>query len=189
MADTRNVHIPLGSGLIYYKEFSGSIPDDETIETEANQLGKIEGGAQIEYKSTFKTFKDDLGTISRTELTEEEATLKASLIAWSMADMEVYAATARVDTKTKTGHRIIKIGGLSNNTGKSYIFRFVHKDSKYGDVRVSIVGKQSDGFTLDYKVDDAGKMELNVQAESMDNEGTLVLYDETLTTTATSSGS
>lgn len=178
---TKNTkYIPLGSGQLYYQEFTGTIPADTTLETETNRLGYIEGGAQVTYKTTYKTFKDDLGLVSRTELTAEEASLKCDLIAWSMHDFPVFAGTASVDETTESGKRIVKIGGLGNDSKKSYVFRFLHKDAKYGDVRVTIVGKQTAGFTLSYKTDDAGKMALEVTAEAQDAKGTLVQYAETI---------
>ena len=175
------LYIPVGSGHIYSTEFTGTIPADNVIETEANRLGYIEGGGSIEYAPTVQTFKDDLGLISRNKLTAEEATFKGELIAWSSADFSKFASTARVTTSE--GHRIVKIGGLSNDDGTRYLFRFVHKDEKYGDVRLTVVGTQSGGFTLTYKSDEASKMALEIKAEPSDNEGTLILYDETLPTT------
>lgn len=177
---TNKSYIPLGSGHLYFTEFTGTIPDDQTIETEAKRLGYIEGGAEVEYKTTFKTFKDDLGLVSRTELTEEEATLKATLIAWSMHNFQVFAGTASVDETTQSGKRVVKIGGIGNDSKKSYVFRFVHPDAKYGDVRITIVGKQTAGFKLAYKKDAAGSMDLEVTAEAQDSKGTLLQYQETL---------
>lgn len=175
MAD-KNIHIPIGSGHIYHIAFTGAIPADSVIETPDNRIGYVEKGAEVNYKPTFKTFKDDLGLIQRTALTAEEATLKASLIAWSMSDFNVFASTARV-TESQ-GHRTIKIGGIGNADGKIHLFRFVHPDAKYGDVRLTIVGTQSGGFTLDYKPDDAGNMGLEITAQPSDAEGTLILLDE-----------
>ena len=37
--------IVLGSGYLYVAEFSGTIPDDATLEVTANRLGYIKGGA------------------------------------------------------------------------------------------------------------------------------------------------
>lgn len=182
---SKTMYIPLGSGHLYYTTFSGAsstIPDDATIETEANRLGYIEGGAELEYSPEYTTLKDDLGLIQRTALTTEEAKFSCSLIGWSMADFSVFASTARVDEKTKSGHRVIKIGGLDSDTQQSYLFRFVHKDSKYGDIRITIAGRQTEGFTLAYKKDEAGAMALEVTAEALDSVGTLILYDEAIST-------
>lgn len=175
MAD-KIIHIPVGSGHLFHAAFSGTIQADAVIETEANRLGYIEKGAEVDYKPTYKTFKDDLGIIQRTALTAEEVTFKASLIAWSMSDFNTFVSTARV-TETQ-GRRTIKIGGVGNTDGLIHLFRFVHPDPQYGDVRLTIVGTQTGGFTLNFKPEDAGNMDLEVTAQASDNEGTLILLDE-----------
>lgn len=175
MAD-KVIHIPVGSGYLYHAIFNGSIPDDATIETEVNRLGYIEKGGEVDYKPTFKTFKDDFGIQQRTVLTAEEATFKSSLIAWSSSDFATFASTARV-TET-AGHRTIKIGGLANDDGVIHLFRFVHPDAQYGDVRITVVGTQSGGFTLKYATDDSSDMALEITAQASDGEGTLIVYDE-----------
>ena len=175
MAD-KIIHIPVGSGYLFHDVFSGAIPADADIETEAHRLGYIQKGGEVGYKPTFKTFKDDYGLIQRNVLTAEEATFKASLIAWSAADLNVYASTARI-TETQ-GHRTIKIGGMGHDDGKVHLFRFVHPDAQYGAVRLTIVGTQTGGFKLTFKPDDAGNMDLEITAQASDNEGTLIIYDE-----------
>lgn len=180
MSDNKNIHIPLGSGDLYATKFLGTIPDDSAIEIADNLMGGIEKGAECEYKPTVKEFKDDLGVYVRDAVTAEEATLKASLIAWSSFDFNKFSPTARVDETTKSGHRVVKIGGLGNVDNTLYLFRFVHKDSQYGDVRLTVVGTQSAGFKLDFKADAAGNMAVEVKAQPSDTEGTLIIYDETL---------
>lgn len=175
MAD-KIIQIPVGSAYIYAVAFTGVIPSDDTIETEANQLGYIEKGATVQYKPTSKTFKDDFGTLSRTVITEEEVTLKASLIAWSSANLDTFCASGRI-TET-AGHRTVKIGGLKYASNKLWLFRLVHPDSKYGDVRITVVGTATGGFTLTYKQDDAGNLDLEATAQPSDSEGTLIIYDE-----------
>ena len=175
MAD-KIIHIPVGSGYLYHDIFSGAIPADADIETEAHRLGYIEKGGEIAYKPTFKVFKDDYGVQQRNVLTTEEATFKASLIAWAMSDFNAFASTARV-TESQ-GRRTIKIGGLGNDDGKVHLFRFVHPDATYGDVRITIVGTQTGGFTLSFKPDDASNMAIEITAQSSDTDGTLILVDE-----------
>lgn len=175
MAD-KIIHIPIGSGYLYHSVFTGTIPANSVIETEANRLGYIEKGSEIDYKPTYKTFKDDFGVAQRNVLTAEEATFKASLIAWSTSDFNAFVSTARITESA--GHRTIKIGGLGQDDGKVHLFRFVHPDAKYGDVRLTVVGTQTGGFKLNFKPDDAGNMDLEVTAQASDNEGTLIVYDE-----------
>lgn len=170
------ISIPVGSGHIYAMAFTGTIPADNVIEVESNRLGYVEKGTTVQYKPTAKTFKDDLGIVQRVVITAEEVILKASLIAWSSANLDVFCASGRI-TET-AGHRTVKIGGLNYATNKLWLFRFVHKDAEYGDVRITIVGTNTGGFTLTYKQDDSGNLDLDVTAQPSDNEGTLILYDE-----------
>jgi len=69
--------ITLGSGKLYTTTFDVLIPSNVELETPTNLLGLIEGGATLEYKPKFVTVTDDLGLVSKTILTEEEATLKS----------------------------------------------------------------------------------------------------------------
>ena len=186
MAD-KIISIPVGSGHLYADAFTGSIPADSVIEAEENRLGYIEKGATVQYKPTSKVLKDDLGIIQRVVITDETVTLKASMNAWSSANLDVLCASGRI-TET-AGHRTIKIGGLNYASNKLWLFRFVHHDKQYGDVRITIVGTSTGGFTLSYKPDDAGNLDLEVTAQPSDNEGTLILYDEeVLGDTAKASG-
>lgn len=180
MAATKKYYIPVGSGDMYYKEFNGTIPEDSDIEKDDNRIGYIKDGATITYSPTSQSFKDDLGIVSRSVITAEEAKLAGNLIAWSSADMPVFIATARVTENAKNGttHRVIKIGGMNNDNKKVYCFRFVHKDAEYGDVRITIVGRSQAEISLTYKQDDSSQIALEVTAQSQDSEGTLILYDE-----------
>lgn len=175
MAD-KIIQIPVGSAYIYAVAFTGAVPTDAAIETDGNRLGYIEKGATVQYKPTSKAFKDDFGTLSRTVITEEEVTLKASLIAWSSANLDVFCASGRI-TET-AGRRTVKIGGLKYASNKLWLFRLVHPDDKYGDVRITVVGTATGGFTLTYKQDDAGNLDLEATAQPSDSDGTLIIYDE-----------
>lgn len=184
MAET--VGIPAGSGYIYEMAYTGTIPDDKTIEVEANRLGYIEKGATLTYKDTNKTLKDDLGKVSRVIKTEEEVTFKFGLISWAYGKLESLCATCRVTEST--GKRTIKIGGIANNDGKKHLFRFYHPDKELGDLRITIVGTNTGGLSLAYVPDDATKVEPEITATPCDDEGTLVIIEETDPTTTASSG-
>ncbi len=62
----------LGSGHMYLMEYTGTIPEDSVLEVEENKIGVISGGATLEYKPTFYTVEDDLGTVKEALLTAEE---------------------------------------------------------------------------------------------------------------------
>lgn len=180
MADNqRTEEIILGSGDIYVTEFSGSIPEDATIETESNRLAYTKGGASVEYNATTQTETDDMGYLSKTIIVSEEVLLKLGMYGWTGNTIEKICSTARVTEDTSKGVRTTKVGGISNDNGKSYLIRFVHVG---GDVRVTIVGKNQSGFTFTFATDSGSKLEPEFKAEPLDNEGTLLIYAEKIPT-------
>ena len=168
--------ITLGSGKLYCIKFTGEIPDDATIETEDNQLAHIKGGASLEYTAESYTAKDDLGVVQKTKVTKEEATLKAGLLTWCGTTLEKLCSTARVTTTAKK--RTVKIGGLKNQKSDKYLIRFLHEDDEDGDIRVTIVGKNEAGFSFTFATDSETTLEPTFTAHPMDNEGTLIIFDE-----------
>jgi hypothetical protein len=168
--------IVLGSGTLYCAEFTGTLPDDVTLEVDANRLGYIQGGASLEYKPTFYEAKDDMGKVTKTIITDEEATLKSGIMTWCGDTLKRLCATARV-TET-TGVRTVKIGGVANNDGKKYVIHFVHDDAVDGDIRVTIVGQNQAGFTLAFAKNKETVIDAQFKAQPQDSEGTLILYKE-----------
>lgn len=168
--------IVLGSGKLYTSEFSGTVPDDATLEVETNLLGLIQGGASLEYKPKFYEAKDDLGLVQKTILTEEEVTLKSGVLTWNGKTLKKLSSTARVTEAN--GKRTVKIGGLNNQDGKKYVIRFVHEDEVDGDIRITIVGNNQAGFSFKFAKDKETVVDAEFKAAPMDNEGTLIMYEE-----------
>ena len=170
--------IVLGSGKLFCMEYSGSLPADDAIEIDDNNLGLIQGGASIEYKPTYYEAKDDLGQAVKTVLTAEEATFKSGIMTWNGKTLEKLTNTARVEDDTDKGRRTVKIGGLSNYDGKRYLFRFVNDDPADGKTRVTVVGNNQAGFTMAFAVDKETVIDAEIKAMPCDGQGTLVIYDE-----------
>lgn len=173
--------IVLGSGYLYCVEFEGTnkeIPDNKTLETKENLLGYIKGGATIEYKPTFLETKDDMGRVSKVITTEEEATLKSGIMTWCGKTLEKLCNTARVVEDKPKNKRIVKIGGIANAINKMYVLHFVHKDSEDGDIRITIVGNNQAGFTIAFTKEKETVIDAEFKAQPMDEEGTLILYEE-----------
>lgn len=168
--------IVLGSGSLYCTEFSGTLPDNATVETETNRLGYIQGGASLEYKPSFYEAKDDMGMVSKVIITEEEATLKSGIMTWNGKTLEKLSSTARVTEAS--GLRTVKIGGVGNDNGKKYVIHFVHEDPQDGDIRVTIVGQNQAGFTLAFAKDKETVIDAEFKAQPQDDEGTLIKYTE-----------
>lgn len=170
--------ITLGSGKLYITEFTGELPENTEIEKETNLAGYIQGGAELEYKPEFYTAEDDLGKVKKTIITKEEATLKSGIMTWNGDTLKKLSATGRVTEDKQKGIRKVKIGGIDNNDNKNYIIHFVHKDAVDGDVRVTIVGKNTAGFTLAFAKDKETVIDAEFAAVPSDDEGTLILYQE-----------
>lgn len=171
--------IILGSGKVYCMAYTGTIPTDALIEVEENRLGYISGGASIEYKPTYTKVKDDLGIVTKTILTEEEATFKTGILTFNGATLAKLCNTGRVTEAT--GIRTVKIGGVDNYDGKKYLIHFIHEDAADGDIRLTIVGVNEAGFTLSFAKDKETVIDAEFACQSMDSEGTLILYTEETT--------
>lgn len=168
--------ITLGSGKMYITDFTGKIPENSVIETEENIAGYIQGGASLEYSPEFYTAEDDLGKAKKTIITKEDVKLKSGIMTWNGKTLQQLCATGRV-TEEK-GIRKVKIGGISNNDNKNYVIHFVHEDKVDGDVRVTIVGKNTAGFTLAFAKDKETVVDAEFGAVPSDDEGTLIIYQE-----------
>lgn len=168
--------ITLGSGKMYITEFTGKIPENSVIETEEKIAGYIQGGASLEYSPEFYTAEDDLGKAKKTIITKEDVKLKSGIMTWNGKTLQQLCATGRV-TEEK-GIRKVKIGGISNNDNKNYVIHFVHEDKVDGDVRVTIVGKNTAGFTLAFAKDKETVVDAEFGAVPSDDEGTLIIYQE-----------
>ena len=168
--------IRIGSGKVYITEFTGTIPADADFETDANKLGDVSGGATCEYKPSFYTAKPDDGLLSKTVMTDEEATLKLGVCTWNLATLNRLSSTGRITEAG--GIRTLKIGGKNNDNGKKYAVRFVHTDKADGDARVTVVGSNTAGFSLAFVKDKETVINPEFKAEPMDGEGTLVIFSE-----------
>ncbi|EPR07654.1 hypothetical protein [Ruminiclostridium papyrosolvens] len=173
---TEGEKIVLGSGYLYCTEFTGTVPENNVIETEENLLGLIQGGASLEYKPKFYEAKDDMGKVTKVIITEEEATLKSGIMTWNGKTLGKLCSTARVTEAA--GVRTVKIGGVGNDNGKKYVLHFVHEDPVDGDIRVTIVGQNQAGFSLAFKKDKETVIDAEFKAQPQDNEGTLIKYEE-----------
>lgn len=173
--------IVLGSGKLYVVEAEATdgvytIPADSVIETAANQLGLIQGGATLEYTPEFYEAKDDLGMASKKYLTDETAVLRSGIMTWDGNVLEKLASTATVDSSV-SGKRTVKIGGIDNFDNQQYIIRFVHEDEE-GDIRVTIVGSNESGFEMAFAKDAETVINAEFKAVPNDATGTLIIYTE-----------
>lgn len=170
--------VGLGSGKLYCLEYTGTLPDFATIAVDANILGYIKGGASVEYKTESFDDSDDLGFCKINKITKEDVDLKTGVMTWNGETLTRLCATGR--TTTANGIRTTKIGGLGNQSNKSYVLLFVNNDDVQGDTRLWIVGKNTAGFTFSYKADTTTVLDVTFTALAQDSEGTLIKIEEIL---------
>lgn len=168
--------ITLGSGDLMIKEYTDTMPTYSDFDATTDLLGRISGGASIEYKATWYEAKDDTGKVVKTIITEEEATLKSGVLTWNGKTLEKLCSTARVTEAD--GMRTVKIGGVGNHNGKSYALCFHHTDRVDGDVYILIRGVNQAGFALSFAKDKETVIDAEIKCLPQDNEGTLIQYVE-----------
>ena len=172
--DNNTIH--LGSGDLMIKEFIDSMPKYSDFDVSTDLLGRIQGGATLEYKGTWYEAKDDTGKAVKTIITEEEATLKSGIITWNGETLAKLCSTARVTEEN--GIRIVKIGGVGNHDGKSYALCFHHTDKIDGDIWLVIRAVNQGGFSLAYVKDKETVVDAEFKCLPQDDEGTLIQYVE-----------
>lgn len=170
--------ILLGSGKLYCQEFSGTIPEDATIETDTNILGLISGGASIKYEAESYTAQDDLGLVVKKMITQETVSLETGVLTWNGKTLEKLCSTARVSEDKAKHTRTVKLGGVSNHNGKKWLLRFVHKDAEAGAVRITIVATADEGFEFTFAKDEETVLDVVFNALPSDDEGTLLVFTE-----------
>ena len=168
--------ITLGSGKLYLAEFDDAMPSIEELCTAENLLGKIKGGASLEYTEETTEEKDDLNTVSKIITTTEEALLKCGLLTWNGDTLQKLVDRCKVETAA--GKRTIKIGGAGNAQGKYYAICFAHEDKADGNLWVRIKGRNTAGLTLTFATDTGTLIEPEFKAMPHDEDGTLILLDE-----------
>lgn len=178
--------IILGSGDLYIMEFTGEIPEDTAIEADANRAGNIKGGATLEYSIESQTVQDDKGRVKKTIVTKETVTFKTGLMTWVKQYMQALVQTARIDETTKAGHRIYKLGGLTNLNKTRYLWRFVHTRDDGRKVRITVTGKNTGTISLAFQPENETVVDSEITADTLDAAGTLVILDDELPTTTQS---
>lgn len=170
--------IAIGSVDIYMIEATSNkiedIPADNIIEAPENHVGRTKDGGTLTYTPTYYTAKSDDGKASRTELTEETASLAFGLITFDEETIGKMIPTSR--TSITGGKSRTLIGGIENNNGKVYLVRAVHKDKEKGDIRYTIIGKNVSGFLASYKPNQETTITPSITAEPFE-DGTLAVRD------------
>lgn len=176
MAKSKTEKIMLGSGKLYYQEYTGEVPDVKTACADANILGYIKGGATLEYTPTFYTAKDDLGVVTKTILTEEEANLKSGLITWNLETLNILVDASK--STNANGVTTLKIGGAANRQDKDFVIIFKYEDNQDGNMYVMIVGRNQGAMSLAFATDAETTVDAEFKAIPQDSDGTLITIVE-----------
>lgn len=177
--ETRRV--VLGSGENYLKEVDGEIDtsDVDKLITDffvpENLWGDTKNGGTLTYTPSTYTVTDDLGRVVETFLTKEEVKLALGLVRINDKILIPLMETARIATSNVTGRKVLKVGGLSNASGKSYLVGFKHIDNKRGNIFVIIVGKNDGELQLSFSPESETILNPSFVAGSMDQEGTKII--------------
>ena len=177
----------LGSGDLFIKEYTaGTAVTAEDVITNGERLGEIKGGASLEYTTETKEDSSDLGRTKIVIISKEDVVLKSGVMTWNGKTLEKLCQTARVTKDVSAKKRTIKIGGLANAANKSYAVAFQYKGDGKKGLTVLIVGKNTAGFTVSFSSDNATVIDAEFKAQALDNDGTLVVIEETIPATESS---
>lgn len=170
--------ITLGSGDLMIKSYSGTMPA-YTDFTDSDLIGRIKGGATLEYSGEWYTAKDDTGKVVKTIIVDETAVLKSGIITWNGNVLKKLCSTARVTEAG--GIRTVKIGGPGNQDKLSYAICFHHTDPADGDVWLLMKAVNQGGLSLAFVKDQETVIDAEFSCLPSDDEGTLVTYYEQMT--------
>ena len=177
----------LGSGDLFIKEYTaGTAVTAEDVITNGERLGEIKGGASLEYTTETKEDSSDLGRTKIVIISKEDVVLKSGVMTWNGKTLEKLCQTAVVTENKEAKKRTIKIGGLSHAANKSYAVAFQYKGDGKKGLTVLIVGKNTAGFTVSFSSDNATVLDAEFKAQALDNDGTLVVIEETIPDTESS---
>lgn len=177
----------LGSGDLFIKEYiAGTAVTAEDVISTGERLGEIKGGASLEYTTETKGDSSDLGRTKIVIISKEDVVLKSGVMTWNGKTLEKLCQTARVSVEQSTKKRTIKIGGLAHAANKAYAVAFQYKGDGKKGLTVLIVGKNTAGFTVSFSSDNATVIDAEFKAQALDNDGTLVVIEETVPDTESS---
>ena len=125
-----------------------------------------------------------MGKVAKKIITDEEAILKSGFMTWNGKTLGVLCSTARVTEDASKKTRTVKIGGIGNYDDKKYVVRFVHADRR---TRLTIVGSNNSGLEIAFAKDKETVLNAEFKAMPNDDDGTLIIYEESDDTIAVNS--
>lgn len=176
MAQGDNKTIHIGSAYAYVTEFTGTMPTIEEMCVGTNLLGYIKSGCHLTYTETTYTEKDDMGIVSKTITTDEEASVKLGLITYNNTTLAKLSDRSTVTEKD--GVRTLKLGGANKAKGTNYAICLHHPDPVDGSVHIQIAGRNTAGISLAFSTSAGTMVEPEFKAVPQDSDGTLIVITE-----------
>lgn len=170
--------IRIGHADLYVTDYNDSIPTDATLEVDANLLGKIKGGATIEYKPVEKEIISDDKTVQERYEVGCEVTVKAGVLTWNNAKMKNMIACGEYVDDATTHTRTLKLGSNSISPMKKYVVRLVHPISDTLKYRATILATASDGFGIAFNPENETVIDATFKAMSMSDGTKLILSED-----------
>lgn len=169
--------IIMGAGELYMMIFNGgTIPSNEEIEKNENNVGHCQGGFSIDYKPEVYDVKNQYNTIVRRFTIGEEITTKTGILSWDLERLQMLS-TAKYVLDAAKGLRKLIFGG--KNPLATVLVRFVHTKENGKKIRWTTIAQGGNGFALEF----SGDKELTVDAELASiekNKGWLGEFEEEL---------
>ena len=149
-------NILIGSGELYITKFTGSeVPENETIETETNNVGHCSSGFEVSYKPSIKEVVNQYGDIVKQYVESEEVTCKTGIMTWVLDNLAMFS-TGKV---TSTGgKKTLTIG--ANKYLETLLVRFVHTKEDGKKIRFTMIGQAGNGFSMNFE-----NKEITIDAE------------------------
>ena len=162
----------LGSGDLYIINYTGGdIPADATIETEANMIGGIKGGATVSYTPTIYSVSDDMRRMKKSLITAEEATFKTGYLSFDLGEIAKIALGSNLQQTYDGTKSTLSVGG--GQTISEYLLRFVHTMGNGKKVRVTMIGTPVSGFELAFSPENESVINAEFSAVPMNAQGQL----------------
>lgn len=174
-------NIVLGSGQLYIAPYVAAtgIPDDAALETDTYLLGRIKGGAAVEYKPSEYEIFDDAYAVHNRYVISEEVTFKSGILTWNVATLKNLIAKGTYADTPADGKRTLSLGGKGARKMDEYVVRFVHTYSDTNKLRVTMVATASNGFNLAFAPDKETVIDAQFKAKATGAAGVQLIIQDT----------
>lgn len=170
--------ILLGAGEVYMMRFNGTeLPEEATIEAEANNVGHCSGGFTVNYKPTKYDVINQYEKIVKSFITKEEISAKTGVLSWQLENLSLLSTGEFTIDKVKKQRKLLFTGKGKNL--ETVLFRFVHEKENGKKIRFTMIGQGGSGFALEF-----ASKEVTVDAELTAIsriDGFLASFEEELT--------